>query len=569
MVDKNPHLCYPYAKHVDRTADKDKDKKQLLDELSRMRGIIAGLEKSGIQLRQAEEALRESEERYRIAIEHSNDGVAIVKGDRHVYVNKRFLDMFGYKQPEEVVGMTRFLTVHPEDRERVAALNRERQRGEAVPGRYEFKGIRKDGSTLYVEVSATRIICQGEPATLAYLRDVSERKQHEEEQRQSQKMQALGTLAGGIAHDFNNILAAIIGFSERALNNIDEKSAARRYLELVRKSGLRGRDLIRQILTFSRKTTDNVQPLALAPIIEETCRMLRAMLPAAIRIETHIETESDEIEANASQIQQVLMNLSTNAAHAMRENGGTIGITLSETILDRGNPVLQPDMKTGPYVVLTVRDTGAGMDEEVRRRVFEPFFSTKSTGEGTGMGLSVVYGIVKSHKGAITVSSEPGIGSIFTIFFPRTGEDREHSKEAFDQPPRGKERILFVDDEEMLVEVTRTILEELGYQVSTATNCTDALKCFSQDPYGFDLVITDHFMDSMTGADLARELMRMRPDIPVILCTGWADAVSEEELKAIGIRELVIKPLTRQETARTIRRVLEDKRPAPGPRAAE
>ena len=332
---------------VDTTTDKDKGKKQLLDELAEMRGMVAELEKSESQLKQAEEALRESEERYRIAIEHSNDGVAIVKGDQHVYVSRRFLDMFGYERPEEVLGMTRFFTVHPEERERVAALNRERQRGEPVPARYEFKGIRKDGTTLYVEVSATRIIYQGEPATLAYLRDVSERKQHEEEQRQSQKMQAIGTLAGGIAHDFNNILAAIIGFSERALNNIEEKNPARRYVDLVRKSGIRGRDLVRQILTFSRKTTDNLQPLHLTPIAEETCRMLRAMLPAAIRIETHIGTEWDEIRADASQIQQVLMNLSTNAAHAMREKGGIIEITLSNAFLDRDNPVLQPDMQPG------------------------------------------------------------------------------------------------------------------------------------------------------------------------------------------------------------------------------
>lgn len=544
---------------VEGKTDKIRSTKQLLDELAEMRGKVAELEKSGSQLKQAEEALRESEERYRIAIEHSNDGVAIVKGDQHVYVNRQFLNMFGYERPEEVLGMTRFFTVHPDDRERVAALNLGRQRGEPVPARYEFKGIRKDGSILYVEVSATRIVYQGAPATLAYLRDVSERKQHEEERRQSQKMQAIGTLAGGIAHDFNNILAAIIGFSERALNSIDEKSPARRYVDLVRKSGIRGRDLVSQILTFSRKTAENLKPLSLTPIIEETCRMLRAMLPAAIRIETHLESESDEIYGDASQIQQVLMNLSTNAAHAMRNDGGIIGITLSNTSLDRDNPVLQSDMQPGRYVVLSVRDTGTGMDEDVRIRVFEPFFSTKPVGEGTGMGLSMVYGIVKSHKGAITVWSEPGKGSVFTVFFPRTGEDQELVEEAASRLPGGKERILFVDDEELLVEVTQSILEELGYQVRATTDSRDALKSFSQDPHGFDLVITDHLMPDMTGADLAREIMRIRSDIPVILCTGWTNAISEEEVKAMGVRELVIKPLTRRETAETVRRVLGEK----------
>ena len=210
-------------------------------------------------------------------------------------------------------------------------------------------------------------------------------------------------------------------------------------------------------------------------------------------------------------------------------------------------------------MVLAVRDSGTGMDEDVKRRAFEPFFSTKPAGEGTGMGLSVVYGIVKGHKGTITVSSEPGKGSVFTVFFPQTGKEKEHLTEAADHAPGGKERILFVDDEEILVEVTRTILEDLGYQVRATTDCRDALKYFSQDPYGFDLVITDHLMPHMTGAELAREIIRIRSDIPVILCTGWTDAVSEEEAKAIGIRELVIKPLTRQETAETIRRVLEEK----------
>jgi len=535
--------------------------KQLLAELSELRQTVAALRKSQDELRAAQQALRESEERYRIAIEHSNDGVAIVKGDQHVFVNRKFVDMFGYDDPEELLGKDVFVTIHPDDKDMVVAMNRERQEGREVPSRYEFRGIRKGGETIFIEVSATKITYGGEPTTLAYLRDVTQRKRSEEELRQAHKMQAIGTLAGGIAHDFNNILAAMIGFCERAEREIEKRNPARGYVEKVKRAGFRGRDLVRKILTFSRKTPVETQELHLIPLVEETIGLLRAGLSHRVRVETKVHAERDDICADLSQIQQVLLNLCANAAYAVGDRKGIIEISITNEAIEGDSPILEPDMASGAYVVLTVRDTGVGMTKEIRERIFDPFFTTKPAGEGTGMGLAVVYGIVRAHRGAVAVSSEPGKGSVFNIYFPLGAKEMPVSEDEAGRAAGGRERILFVDDEEMLVEMTTGLLQGLGYQVSAATDCRDALNLFREDPGRFDLVIADQAMPYMTGSELAEELLRVRPDIPVVLCTGYAEPFSEREAKTIGVREVVYKPLTKKETTEMIRRVLNGKNP--------
>jgi nitrogen-specific signal transduction histidine kinase/ActR/RegA family two-component response regulator len=389
---------------------------------------------------------------------------------------------------------------------------------------------------------------------------MQERQRIEQQLRESQKMEAIGTLAGGIAHDFNNILAAIIGFTEMVIDDVSDKTDVQRKMEQVLKAGLRGRELVRQILTFSRKSKAEYSVVTLSPLIRETFRLLRASLPTSISMSFNLETDADVVYADPSQIQQVLMNLCTNAAYAMRETGGKLEISLGRITLGPGDPLPQADTPPGDYVVISVRDTGIGMDEAVKERIFEPFFTTKSREHASGLGLSVVYGIVKSHKGSIMVLSQPGKGSVFRVFLPKA--DIVESAQASAPVPHGNQRILFIDDEEILAEMGRSMLERLGYSVVVQTDSAEALRDFAKHPDKFDLVITDQTMPKMTGVALAEKLLQIRPDIPIILCTGYSDLVSEETVRAKGIRQLVMKPLARKEMVEVIHRVLEGKEPA-------
>ncbi len=392
--------------------------------------------------------------------------------------------------------------------------------------------------------------------------EMEERQRVEQQLRESQKMEAVGTLAGGIAHDFNNILAAIIGFTEMVVDDVSDKKDVQEKMEQVLKAGLRGRELVRQILTFSRKTPAEFRVVPLGPLIRETFRLLRASLPTSISMSLNLEADQEAVYADSSQIQQVLMNLCTNAAYAMREAGGKLEISLGRVTLGPNDPLPEADTPPGDYVVISVRDTGVGMDEAVKEHIFEPFFTTKPRKQASGLGLSVVYGIVKSHKGSIMVLSEPGKGSVFRVFFPRA-DVADAVQEADSGPVQsGSQRILFVDDEEILGEMGRTMLERLGYRVSVQTDSTQALRNFAEHPDEFDLVITDQTMPKMTGMALAEKLLQIRPEIPIILCTGYSDLVSEHKVKAKGIRELLMKPVSRKEFADVIHRVLEEKEPA-------
>ncbi len=394
-------------------------------------------------------------------------------------------------------------------------------------------------------------------ATLQH--EVEERRRTEEQLRQSQKMEAIGTLAGGIAHDFNNILAGIIGFTEMVMEDVNPDSPEFKKLELVLKGAHRGRDLVRQILTFSRQNEQDRRPLALNQTVEEGLKFLRPMLPSTIEIVSRRSTDDDMILADPAKIYQVLVNLCTNSAHAMQEKGGVLDINVSKISLAEGEPAPVPEMTPGDYVVLEVDDTGWGMNPEILERIFDPFFTTKEPGKGTGLGLSVVHGIIKGYDGTMSVESEPGKGTTFHLYFPKVSEPiHPEGKEALSMA-KGRGRLLIVDDEDILVELNQQRLSRLGYEVVATTSSFEALNFFRKEPEKFDLVITDQTMPYLTGLDLAGELLKIKADIPIILCTGHSDKVTPERAQETGIKVFLMKPLDKHELAEAVRKVLDAK----------
>ncbi len=371
---------------------------------------------------------------------------------------------------------------------------------------------------------------------------------------QAQKMDALGTATGGIAHDFNNILAAIIGFTEIVRGRVAKGSREERHLDRVLEAGMRGRELIKQMLTFARKTDHAKKPVRLSNVVNETMKLLRASIPSTINIRINVKSESALIIGDENQIQQVLMNLCTNGAYAMREKGGLLEIELSDYSV---SPSSQ-EMKPGLYMKLSVRDSGEGIPAEHLNRIFDPFFTTKKIGQGTGLGLSVVHGIVKQHGGHITVESEPASGSVFSVYLPKASRVVPAHVAADEDVPTGRERVLFVDDEETLIEMGQVILEELGYQVTVTNDSLEALALFRADPSRYDLIITDQTMPDMTGIELAREVLTLKRGTPVILCTGFSHVVDSDSAQAAGIKAFAVKPLTKKEIAHTIRKALDN-----------
>ncbi len=391
------------------------------------------------------------------------------------------------------------------------------------------------------------------------------RKQAEEEHeklqaqlRQTQKMEAIGTLAGGIAHDFNNVLAAIMGYTELTLGDLPAQSEAHGNLEQVLKAAQRAKDLVSQILSFSRRTEQEKKPVEIGLIIKEVLKLLRASLPAFIEIQTSLKAEKDKVLANPVQIHQLIMNLCTNAAQAMPD-GGLLLVEMSAVDMSRPEAAQYDGLQPGRHLRLKVSDTGEGMVPEVMERIFEPFFTTKPQGEGTGMGLSVVHGLVKNHGGAISVYSEPGQGSSFNILLPTI--EVEGDGEAL-QPgaplPGGQERVLLIDDEPALADIGRHALERLGYRVQALTSGQEALELFAQNPHDFDLVITDYTMPQITGVDLAGEIHQIRPEIPVIMCTGFSGQLTAARAREMGLSQLLVKPLVSREMALVVRQVLDD-----------
>jgi CheY-like chemotaxis protein len=382
----------------------------------------------------------------------------------------------------------------------------------------------------------------------------------EEQLRQTQKMEAIGTLAGGIAHDFNNILGAIIGYTELAQATVAPGGETMQNLEQVLKAADRAKELVLQILAFSRKTDSVRKPVQVHAILHEAVKLLRASIPATIDIRQVITPGNDTVIADPTQLHQIIMNLCTNAAQAMQETGGVgmLELRLFPFLLDADDARAYGDLQPGAYVQLIVRDTGPGIAQEHRARIFDPFFTTKEVGKGTGMGLAVVHGIVKSHGGAIKVYSEPGQGTAFHIVLPcKTEEPPMDEVEELAPLPHGRERILLIDDEEMLLVIGKNMLESLDYKVTTAQGSIEALAVFRGGSGTFDLIITDQTMPAMTGDSLARQCLQIRPDIPIILCSGYSEMITEKTVQQMGIRAYLLKPLSRRVLAETIRKVLD------------
>ena len=381
---------------------------------------------------------------------------------------------------------------------------------------------------------------------------------YERQLQQVLKIQAIGTLAGGIAHDFNNILFPIVGYTELTMDEVSEDSVAHKNLEEILKAANRAKDLVKQILTFSRQSDQERKPVKVQNIIKEALKLLRASIPASIEIIHKIQDDCGPVMGDATQIHQVIMNLCTNAYQAMQDKGGKLEIILNEVDIGYEETIDRIGMQPGKHLQLLVKDEGCGMDAAVMDRIFEPYYTTKEQGKGTGLGLSVIHGIVKNHRGDITVKSTPGKGTIFQVYLPLIEDlDVGADLEATAGVTRGEERILLVDDEEQIVAMERQMLENLGYQVTARTDSQEALKVFAEQPHNFDLVITDMTMPHMSGDQLAQKMLDIEPNIPVILCTGFNEVITEDKALAMGIQKFVMKPIVKNDLATTIRTVLD------------
>jgi len=522
----------------------------LIDDDGKTIGRI-GLARDIRERKQAEAALRDSEEKYRAMTESMQEAVYICSsGFRVEYMNPAMIRRTG----RDATGENCFKALHDFEDKCPWCMHYKTQQGEYFESEIVSP---KDNRSYHVSCSPI-VHGDGSISKMTVFRDTTDLKKLEAQLQQAQKMEAIGTLAGGIAHDFNNILGAIIGYAELAKMKTPQESNVSGDLDQVITSGNRAVDLVQQILTVSRRQKKERRPMQLKYIVKEALKMLKATLPSTIEIKDDSSKDAGVINADPTQMHQVIMNLCTNAGHAMQENGGVLEVGIGKVQVgkeDSGSGYL--GLPSGSYLSLTVSDTGHGIPRHVMDKIFDPYFTTKDTGEGTGLGLSVAMGIVKAHGGTITVYSESEKGTTFHVYLPLILEEERREKESDEPPPTGSERILFIDDEQALVELGGQMLERLGYKVVTKQSSIEALELFRAEPDRFDLVITDMTMPHMTGDKLARELMKIRPQIPIILCTGHSKKISEDKAKGLGIRAFVMKPILKRILAETVRKALD------------
>ncbi len=516
-------------------------------------------------------ARKSAEERFRIAVESSPNGMVMVdESGRILLVNREVERLFGYAR-EELLGQSiemlvpeRFRSRHPMFRSDFF----DKPQARAMGAGRELYGLRKDGTEVPVEIGLNPIRTETSLLVLSSIVDISARKEAEAlrerleaDLRQAQKMEALGTLAGGIAHDFNNILATIMGYAELIGVAPSPERAAADVRELLAAAS-RGKAIVEQILAFSRRQEPTLRPMALESAVDRATRLLRGSLPASVEIRTATAPGVPRVLADASAMEQLLMNLCTNGAQAM-PRGGVLDVSLEPFYVRDSVARARPDLREGPYVMLTVRDTGIGMDVATRERVFEPFFTTKPPGEGTGLGMSIVHSIVKNHQGTVEIESAVGAGTVIRCFFPGIEAEVEDIPKRVDHEPHGNgEHILLVEDNVMLAEVGARRVTAIGYRVTVVTDSRAALARFLERPEAFDLVLTDYLMPVLNGLELAARIRAVRPDLPIVLQTGYMEAMPEETVAAAGIRQVVHKPVTLAQLAQVLSAVMQERRVA-------
>lgn len=506
----------------------------------------------------AEADLKQSEEKHRIIFQSASDAIFLIDVETTALLdaNETAERLYGYSH-DELMHMTALdLSAEPEQTR--AALQKDLK--SVVPIRYHRK---KDGTVFPVEVTANYLTLDGRRVNVSAVRDISHRIEMEEEKNkleaqlnQARKMESVGTLAGGIAHDFNNILSAVIGYTELSMEVVEKGSRLEDNLREILTAGQRAKDLVTQILTFARRTEGEKKPVQVGLMAKEVLKLIRSSIPTSIEIQQDIRSRA-LVMADPGQIHQIFMNLCTNAAQAMEMGEGVLRVRMSDVTLEKKIVKGSVAIKPGCYIRITVADTGPGIPGAQINSIFEPYFSTKVIGEGTGLGLAVVHGAVKGIDGEIFVESEPGRGAVFTVYLPVTRFRNDRLLSAEEKLPGGEERILFVDDEAPIAKMGGQILQRLGYYVTTRTSSVEALELFRANPESFDLVISDMTMPNLTGDKLAAEIMNIRPGLPVIICTGYSKKISEKSAAKIGIKALAYKPIVKAELARTIRRVLD------------
>jgi PAS domain S-box-containing protein len=537
----------------------------LLDEAGQVTAII-GVGRDITESKQTEVALKESRDLFDSFMGHL-PALAFIKDrkGRYVYTNQAHCTLFGEAQGHRL-GKTDIELWEEDDARELMANDRLALKQNRILNTVET--TQYQGETQYWQVSKFPLYKDGEAHYLGGVAfDISDRMKTEEAKQelefqllQTQKMEAIGTLAGGIAHDFNNILSAIIGFTEMSLLDVAPESVVTGNLRKVLQAGGRARDLVKQILTFSRQSQMDPKPVEPRLIIKEALKLLRASLPTTVKMDSMIEP-AGMVMADPTQIHQLVMNLCTNARDAMENIDGTLTVILEPVVMGTEEAARYPRLTPGPFCKFTVCDTGQGIPSHVLEKIFDPFFTTKGEGRGTGMGLAVVHGIVERIGGAIKVDSTPGEGTCFIIFLPVIDDRPADVLPVSLKVPGGTERILFVDDEPFQTDLGRQMLGRLGYRVSAFTSSLEALAKFQAEPEAYDLLITDMTMPEMTGDALAKRVMALRPDLPVILCTGYSERITEEAAAALGIRGFVMKPVVIRELALLLREILDLKEP--------